>query len=88
MTYLIAYDLHNRRETHGELTGALQHKGAKRVLSSTWTLQTTSSARQIHNWIIQFLDKNDRVLVSAIGECVAHNLMAEMHSSRKEMGHG
>lgn len=78
MIYLIAYDLHNPRETHSQLVGALRQKGAKRILSSTWALQTTSSATQIRNWITQFLGTNDRLLISAIGECVSHNPMAEV----------
>lgn len=77
MTYLIAYDLHNPREKHSQLVGALQHKGAKRILSHTWALQTTSSATQIRKWLMQFFDTNDRFVISAIGECVSHNPIAE-----------
>lgn len=78
MTYLIAYDLHNPREKHSQLVGALRHKGAKRILSQTWALQTNSSATQIRNWLLQFLDTKDRFVISGISECVSHNPIAEV----------
>lgn len=78
MTYLITCDLHNSRKNHSQLVGALQHKGAKRILFSTWALQTESSAAQIRNGILQFLDPNDRIVIAAIGEHASHNPMAEV----------
>ena len=86
VTYLISYELHKPSQDHDELTGALRSKGARRILSSSWSLTTPSSAEQVRSWVMQFLSEKDRVIICAVGEYASYNPMVEIRAAGERKG--
>lgn len=60
---LISYDLMTPGQAYDQLIRALEKAGAKKVLYSAWFLRTTSSAPDVRDWLIKFMDANDRIFV-------------------------
>jgi len=81
VTYLISYDLHKPSQNNDQLIGALRSKSARRMLNSSWSLTTTSSAEQVRSWVMQFLDEKDRVIICAVSEYASYNPMVEMRAA-------
>lgn len=82
VTYLISYDLHQPPpHSINELTQSLRAKGGRRILNSSWSLTTTSSAEQIRSWIMQFLSEKDRVIICAVGEYASYNPLVEIREN-------
>lgn len=81
VTYLISYDLHQPSLNNDELTQSLRSKGARRILNSSWSLTTSSSAEQVRSWVMQFLSEKDRVIICAVGEYASYNSMVEVRAS-------
>jgi|SRR6185437_11171459 len=88
VTYLISYDLHKPSQGNDELTGALRSKGARRILNSSWSLTTSSSAEQVRSWVMQFLSEKDRVIICAVGEYASYNPMVEIRAAVERNGDG
>ena len=86
VTYLISYDLHQPSQHNSELIGALRMKGARRILTSSWSLTTTSSAEQVRSWVMQFLSEKDRVIICAVGEYASYNPMMEIRAAGERNG--
>lgn len=86
VTYLISYNLHKPSQHNSELIGALRMKGARRILSSSWSLTTTSSAEQVRSWVMQFLSEKDRVIICAVGEYASYNPMVEIRAAGERNG--
>ena len=85
-TYLISYELHNPSRNNADLTGALRAKGARRLLTSSWSVTTTSSAEQVRSWVMQFLSEHDRVIICAVGEYASYNPMVEIRAAGERNG--
>lgn len=67
MRYLISYDLRAPNRDYAGLYSALESIGAKRVLESAWTVRVTNmGATGIRDWVRQYTDDDDRVLVSPL----------------------
>jgi len=60
---MIVYDLEKRGESYEPLLNALRNLGALHVLYSKWVLRTNYSAEQIRNYLQQFIDAKDLLLV-------------------------
>lgn len=66
MLYLISYDLDKPGQDYNNLIGRLETLRAKKVLYSQWFLNSASSALDIANDLVRFMDANDRILVCEI----------------------
>jgi hypothetical protein len=86
VTYLISYELHKPYRNNDQLTGALRSKGARRILHSSWSLITTSSAEQVRSWPMQFLSEKDRVIICAVGEYASYNPLVEIRETVERKG--
>jgi hypothetical protein len=60
---MIVYDLERRGEDYEPLLNALRGLGALHVLYSKWVLRTDYSAAQLRDYLRQFIDANDLLLV-------------------------
>jgi hypothetical protein len=61
--YLIVYDLERRSEDYEPLLDALRKLGALHALYSKWVLRTDYTAVQLRDYLRQFIDTNDLLLV-------------------------
>ena len=61
--YIIVYDLEKRGEDYEPLLNALRKLGALHVLYSKWVLRTNYNAVQLRDYLKQFVDRNDLLLV-------------------------
>lgn len=77
--YLISYDLDQPGQNYDQLIAALKGKGATRVLYSAWALRTGSNAVQIRDWVKQFVDSNDRILVCPLEGWASWNTMVDIN---------
>jgi hypothetical protein len=77
MEYLVSYDLLKPGKDYQPLWTALSNLGAERMLASQWsvTLQNTTPLN-VANYLIQFMDNNDRILVTEMpGNYAFRNLI-------------
>ena len=77
MNYLIAYDLDQPGQNYDGIISALEKLGAYRAQYSLWLLaKSPDTAAQIRDYLAQFIDGNDRLLVVAVQNYAAwRNLM-------------
>lgn len=62
--YLISYDLNKPEQDYPKLWEALKSLGAKKVLYSEWvTRRTGTSSEGLRDYVRQFIDSDDRLLV-------------------------
>ncbi len=61
--YMIVYDLEKRGESYEPLLDALRKLGALHVLYSKWVLRTNYNSVQLRDYLRQFIDSNDLLLV-------------------------
>jgi len=61
--YMIVYDLEKRGEDYEPMLNALRKLGALHVLYSKWVLKTSWTAVQLRDYLRQFIDTNDKLLV-------------------------
>ena len=67
MRYLISYDLMTPGRNYQALYDALASIGAVRVLDSHWvTRRSNTTSAQLRDWIWRHMDRNDRLLVTAV----------------------
>ena len=68
-TYLITYDLNSPGQGYGDLFHAIKSlaNGWWHHLDSTWLINSNSSAADIRDRLLPFLDNNDELLVIAVG---------------------
>ena len=77
--YLISYDLDKPGQKYDQLIDALQKRGAQKILLSAWGLRTTSSSVQVRDWVRQYTDANDRILVTPLSDWAAWNAMNDIN---------
>ena len=75
-TFLVGYDLDKPGQNYTRLTTRLEQLGAFRVLMSEWALKSAATAIQIRDDLKSYIDSNDRLLVTEVGDWAATNLMA------------
>ncbi len=79
MKYLISYDLTKPGQNYTRLYAELQRAGARRALLSAWALSTTANATQIANWLRQYVDASDRILVTELNNWVSIGSMTDIN---------
>lgn len=63
-SYVISYDLNKPGQDYAKLYEAIKSYGTWwRNLESTWIIKSNSIASQIRDYLKQFIDKNDKLLV-------------------------
>ena len=75
--YVISYDLMKPGQVYEHLLPALQKQGAKQLLLSTWVLNSPLSAEEIRDWLKQYVDTNDRLVVTELKGLAAYRSMAD-----------
>ena len=65
MTYLITYDLISPGQNYSELYEAIKaaSNGWWHCLESNWIIKSDKTARQILDFLIAYIDENDKLLV-------------------------
>ena len=85
MTYLVSYDLHGPNRDYSEIEKPLLAMDGKKVLQSTWVLNTDFAAATLGNKLLQHLrtgntepEENDRLLIVHVGvDHSWHNLFCD-----------
>jgi hypothetical protein len=76
--YLITYDLRKPGQYYTNLWAALNRLAAKRSCESVWIVRSTYNADAIRNHLQQYIDNNDRLLVSQMGSWASFNTMTNI----------
>jgi hypothetical protein len=77
-THIINYDLLRPGQNYDSLIAALRNMGAKRILLSTWLMQSTSEPKVICDALRPHIDANDRMFVASMGTWAwTPNMMAD-----------
>lgn len=85
-TYLISYDLDQPGQNYTDLIARLKALGAVKILYSEWILRTTSTAADIRNDLMTFVDANDLLLVVTLtGEAAWTRLMVSDDTFKKAL---
>ena len=66
MVHLISYDLLSPGKSYENLINRIRSLGARQVLLSQWVMVTASSADAIWRDLTQYVDANDRLLVTEL----------------------
>lgn len=74
--YLISYDLDKPGQNYDRLIARLKEHGAFRVLLSQWALKSTWTPIQLRDDLRTYVDSNDRLLVTEVGNWASLNLIA------------
>lgn len=65
--FMVGYDLKKPGQDYSSLIAALQtYDNWWHHLDSTWIIQSTHSAVQVRDYLRQFIDSNDELLVASI----------------------
>ncbi|MDP8209871.1 MAG: hypothetical protein RAO94_01960 [Candidatus Stygibacter australis] len=66
-TYLISYDLHTPGQDYSSLIDAIKEfKPWWHNLDSCWIIKSDSTAKDIVNYLYQYMDNNDELLVTEL----------------------
>lgn len=84
MKYVASYDLNSPGKDYKSLTDALLSLGGERVLYSQWAVRSSGTAAQVRDYLWQFMDRNDRLLVMAVdsGDWASQNAMIDLNKVR------
>jgi CRISPR-associated endonuclease Cas2 len=63
--HLVSYDLKKPGQNYRELIDALETMG-ERILLSAWIVESRMTAAPLRNWLLQFIDQNDDIIVITI----------------------
>ena len=79
MRFVISYDLNRPGQNYTTLWEALAQLGAQRILQSQWIVRRNTSAQELNNFLWQYMDQNDRLLVTCLddGNWWQRNLRAD-----------
>jgi hypothetical protein len=77
--YIITYDLLSADQIYGSLVQALKNQGAHQVLLSTWILRTRWNMSQTMEWLLQYLDEKDRLVVVDYRSLEAHRSIIDLN---------
>lgn len=84
--YIIIYDL-RRVRNYDALYDAIRSYGTwGKITESTWAVVTTQSAAQIRDYLLNFLDNDDRLMVIKSGaEAAWQNAMANSQWLKEQL---
>lgn len=78
-TLMIGYDLHRPGQEYALLYEAIKSYGTHwHILDSTWLIYTSRSAEQVRDHLMQYIDRNDKLIVAGLsGEAAWYGFSAE-----------
>ena len=78
---MISYDLIKLGKDYQVLYDELERLGAERVLLSQWAVnRTKTSCGGLRDYLRKFIDSNDRLLVTELGEWAACNALTDLNA--------
>jgi len=76
MLYLISYDLMAPGKNYEPLWAELRKLGAIRILESEWLVRRTNTTpKGLADYILQFMDANDRIFVTEVPNNYAYRTL-------------
>lgn len=77
--YIIMYDLRAPGRNYEQLYQAIKSYGIwGKLTESSWAIVSSQTAENIRNFLLSFIDSNDRVMVVLSGKSAAwNNMMAD-----------
>ena len=82
--YLVTYDLNRPGQNYPQLYSAIQSVPHCHALESVWFVQHQGGATKIRDWLVQYIDHNDRLFVVRIDEWASRRLMNKCGDWLKE----
>lgn len=78
-TYIVAYDLRTPGRNYQELYAALKSfESWGKITESVWAVISQNESAEIRDFLLKFMDANDRLLVVNTGDNAAwHNTLAK-----------
>lgn len=64
--YVVTYDLKKPGQNYKDLYDALDEMGAHRALESFWLVNVANTAKELHDYLKERVDGNDRIWVSEL----------------------
>ncbi len=65
-SYIVTYDLMKPGQNYDSLIAAIKKLPSCSVLLSAWLIRSSSSAREIYDYLRQYMDSGDFVLVAEL----------------------
>jgi hypothetical protein len=81
--FIVAYDLRKPVQNYPRLWAELERLGAVRLLASDWLVVLNSTARQVAEHFVKFVDSDDRLLVTEPADTVWYNLLIADSSAQQ-----
>ena len=78
--FIVSYDLLRPGQNYHQLFNALEVLGAKRALLSLWVLRGDYKALSIRDHLMRYIDQNDRVIVTEMGDWATYNSMVDINT--------
>jgi len=79
--FSISYDLDKPGQDYSRLTNRIKALGGTRILLSQWFISSNSTALNIANDLIKYMDKNDRLFVTDMNDYAWYNTLAEVKAA-------
>jgi len=78
-TFLIGYDLNKAGQDYTSLTTAIKNLTDSwwHCLDSTWIIKSNSTAVELRDFLVQYIDENDEIVVLLLGNDAAWQLREE-----------
>ncbi len=83
MLCLVSYDLRlgAKQEDYLRIADAISRMGGRRVLLSQWVVRVNASTQDLRDVLLSYLDANDRLLVTEIGNWASLNAMVDLNAA-------
>ena len=78
--FLVSYDLLRPGQNYQALQNALVALRAQRALLSLWVLSGDYKASALRDHLLQYIDKNDRVIVTEMGDWATYGSMVDINT--------
>jgi len=78
--FIVSYDLRQPGQNYQPLFDALVALGAKRALLSLWVLRGDYKATAIRDHLSRYIDQNDRVIVTEMGDWATYGSMVDINT--------
>jgi hypothetical protein len=78
--WLISYDLLKPGKDYQPLWDELKKLKAQRVLRSQWALRSSKSAIELRDYLKQYTDTTDRLLISPLDDWASYNTEVDINT--------
>ena len=81
--HIIGYDLIGERDYDSLYKAIRSYRTYARILESQWVIVTSQSAVEVRNYLLRYMDDNDRLFVGKLAKDAAwHNLVPEEEGNK------